>query len=320
MPAPTTATISAGSYAGDGVELGRPQLGVDLGIGLPRSMWVRPPTTRTRVPGRAGHRSSPRPRRRPRAGGSDPRALREVGGRLRRVVAPSAIAKSPHRAPAGSTFSGFMSPRRVERRADAVLCGEVLGREHERHELPLLETDPVLARKRPTRVDAQARRSPRSRRARVPGCPASGRSNDSSGWRLPSPGVEHVRDDEVVVPRDRVDAGEDLDEAGARDDAIVQVVVRCDLRDGAERRLPPLPDQARSSSSRATRIVRTSFARAAPSTAPRLRVDGVGPAVDLHDQDRRRVGRVAGVREVLGRDDDARGPSSRPRPAPRRGR
>ena len=56
---------------------------------------------------------------------------------------------------------------------------------------------------------------------------------------VPVAGVEHVRDRDRLAMVHRVDAGEDLDELRARHDAIVEVVVRRDLGDRTERRLPP---------------------------------------------------------------------------------
>ena len=46
------------------------------------------------------------------------------------------------------------------------------------------------------------------------------------------PGVEHVRDDQVVALGDLVDAGEDLHQPGPGNDAVVEVIVGSDLRDG----------------------------------------------------------------------------------------
>ncbi len=103
----------------------------------------------------------------------------------------------------------------IERRAQACLRTEVLLGEDERHEVALLQSDPVLARQRSTGVDAQAddlvgggehafqgaRDAPVEREERV---------------EVPVSGVEHVRDDQVVPPRDRVDTGEGLGELRPR--------------------------------------------------------------------------------------------------------
>ncbi len=118
-------------------------------------------------------------------------------------------------------------------------------------------------------------------------------------------GVEDVGDDEPVALGDRVHAGEDLGELGARHHAVVQVVVGRDLRNRAERGLASLPDQ------RALGVV-GGHADRADVVRPgrrlhgtRLRLHGLGDAVDLDDQDRRGVGGVARVREVLRRHHDA---------------
>ena len=56
-------------------------------------------------------------------------------------------------------------------------------------------------------------------------------------------GVEDVDDDEVVLGRDRVDLAQHLEEPGAGHDRVVEVVVRLDAGDRAERRLATLPEQ-----------------------------------------------------------------------------
>ena len=78
-----------------------------------------------------------------------------------------------------------------------------------------------------------------------------------------------------------------------------------DLRDGAERGLAPLPQQG------ALRVVGRHADRADAVRVrgglhlPRLRLDTRRQPVDLDDQDRGGVGRIAGVREALGGNDDA---------------
>ena len=54
-------------------------------------------------------------------------------------------------------------------------------------------------------------------------------------------GVEDVHHDQVVALGDRVDLGEHVDQPPAGHDGVVQVVVRPDAGDGAERRLAALP-------------------------------------------------------------------------------
>ena len=115
-------------------------------------------------------------------------------------------------------------------------------------------------------------------------------------------GVEHVHRDQLVRVGDLVDAPQHLDELRARHDRVVQVVVGRDARDRAERRLAALPEQ------RALGVVGRD-AHAAPRRGRRaivahgvdLRGDTAVEAVDLDEQHRLRVARVARADEVFDR-------------------
>ena len=56
-------------------------------------------------------------------------------------------------------------------------------------------------------------------------------------------GVEHVEHEQVVAGGDLVDLRQHGGQLGPRHDRVVQVVVRLDPGDGAERRLAALPQQ-----------------------------------------------------------------------------
>ena len=73
--------------------------------------------------------------------------------------------------------------------------------------------------------------------------PGSRPSNTMQRVQVAVAGVEDVHRDERVRVGDLVDAPQHLDEAGARDDRVVQVVVGRDAGDRAERRLAALPQQ-----------------------------------------------------------------------------
>src|SRR6266496_886089 len=118
-------------------------------------------------------------------------------------------------------------------------------------------------------------------------------------------GVEDVGHDEVVPAGDVVDAGQDVHEHRARHDAIVQVVVGCDLGDRPERALPPLPQQGPFGLIGGHADVADAVVAGGALHRAGLRIYGLGEAVHLHDEDRRRVGRVPGVGEGLSRHDDA---------------
>ncbi len=154
--------------------------------GSPLSTWVRPPTTSTRrrsaVASRIAWTTSSLS-----IGWIRSTIPPGCSGRPAAASVPRAMAKSPQRAPAGSTFCGFIRPSGSKARADAGLRAEVDVGEHERHEVALLQADAVLAGEGPAGLHAQARRSPRWPRAPARACPGIRRSNESSGCRLPSP-------------------------------------------------------------------------------------------------------------------------------------
>ena len=104
--------------------------------------------------------------------------------------------------------------------------------------------------------------------------------------------------------RDRVDLAQHVDELGARDDRVVQVVVGRDPGDRAERRLAALPEQrALGLVGRDAHGARTVRAADAADRVDLVR-DAVGEAVDLDEQHRGGVARVARADVVLDRAGD----------------
>ena len=104
-----------------------------------------------------------------------------------------------------------------------------------------------------------------------------------------------------VIVGDLVDAPQHLDELGARHDRVVQVVVGSDAGDRAERRLAALPQQrplgvvGRDAGRHRAVLVRDLAHRVG------LLGDAGGQPVELHEQHRFRVARIARADEVLDR-------------------
>ena len=114
-------------------------------------------------------------------------------------------------------------------------------------------------------------------------------------------GVEHVHHEQLVPFDDLVDLLEHLGQSAAGHDGVVQVVVRLDAGDGAERGLAALPQQ------RPLGLVRGDAHRAGTvghadlDDALHVGFDTVGQTVDLDEQDRRGVDREPGVDVLLDR-------------------
>ena len=199
----------------------RPASRLRLPRRVPRGPLLRSRLDQIHVPSGMASSGVAGPRRiRPGSGHGEVPAARAVGQHLLRVH------------PAG----------RIERAPHARLGGEVVLREHERHEVALLQPDPVLAAERAAGVDAEPddllRRSEHAlQHARLASVEGQQR------MQVAVARVEHVGDGDALAPADRVDAGQDLDQLRARHHAVVEVVVRRDLGDRAERRLPALPEQ-----------------------------------------------------------------------------
>ena len=185
----------------------------------------------------------------------------------------------------------------------------------QRHELALLEPDAVLAREHAAGRDARVEDLVARRRARAPTRRARARRTRCSGCRLPSPAWNTfiiVRSCSAAIS---YTLAQHLDEPGAGHDRVVQVVVGRDAGDRAERRLAALPQQRPLGLvGRDPHGARAVLARRPRATAATCASTPSGEPVDLDEQHRLGVARVAGADEVLDRPRDLARPSSRARP------
>jgi hypothetical protein len=150
------------------------------------------------------------------------------------VLPPTMETRVPRSLAVGQHLLRVHPPGGIERAPNARLRREVVVGEHERHEVPLLESDAMFARKRAPGVDAEPddllRRSEHAlQHARL--APVE----RQEGVKVAVARVEHVGDGDALARADRVDAGQDLDQLRARHHGVVEVVVRRDLRDRPER-------------------------------------------------------------------------------------
>ena len=134
----------------------------------PTSHCVRAPTATTDVAA-ATRRERVDSSCEPRRSASHPRARRGPAGARRSGC------------PRGSTFVGVGAARRVERVAEAGLRVEVVGGEHQRHGVALLEPDAVLARQHAARGDARGEDLVAGAVAPAPRRPAPARRTRSAG-------------------------------------------------------------------------------------------------------------------------------------------
>ena len=217
-----------------------------------------------------------------------------LGARLRSTCPPGRAASSPHRLPRGQDLVGVRATRRVERVAQPGLRVEVVGREHQRHGVALLEPDAVLAREHAAGVDARAQDLVAGVVHALPD-PRLARVEHDQRVQVAVAGVEHVHHREPLLgARSSYDLAQHVDEPGARDDRVVQVVVGRDAGDRAERRLAALPEQRALGvvGRDAHRCARRARARSRRRRRPASADAGLEP-VELDEQHGGGVARVA---------------------------
>ena len=253
-----------------------------------------PPARRpTRTPGTG-------PPRVPEPGDRDRAVAPTSSANARQIHAPSATAaatwRSPQPAGLGSTLPGLASPRGSNASRSAAWAARSTGREHQRHQVALLQPDAVLAAEHPAGLD----RHPHDLLAgRVHALHHAGLAAvvDEQRVQVAVAGVEHVEHEQVVAGGDLVHLRPaPPGSSRPRHHRVVQVVVRLDPGDRAERRLAPLPQQ------RPLGLVggdahRAHAVRSAAIAVIALGVglDAVGQPDDLDEQRRRRVDRQPGV-------------------------
>ena len=202
-------------------------------------------------------------------------------------------------------LAGVQKPLRIERAFQALLLVEVVLGEHDAHQVALLDPDAVLAGQHPAHFDAQPQDVGPEGLGLVELSGLVGVVEDQ-GVQVAVAGVKHVGDPEAVRLGHLGDAAQDLGHAVARDGAVHAVVVRRDASDRGERGLAAGPE-----------VEPLGLARADPDRdRPPLAGEGLDPPnqvldlglrpVELDDQERLDIERVAGVDEFLGGAD--RGP------------
>ena len=294
VPAPQRTTISSGSTAS--TPAGARTSRASASTAPPTSHCVRPPT---QVTGPAGPTSAAKA--------------------VRSTRRPARAAPRRTGCHAGSTLCGLATPSGSKARRRRVLGGEVGLGEHERHVVPLLDADAVLARQHP----AGGHAGPHDLLARgqhVLHHPRLALVEHQQRVQVPVAGVEDVHHQQVVARGDLVHLAEHLHEPPSGHDGVVQVVVGLDPGDGAEGVLAALPDEG------PLGLVGGHPHRARPVGQADLghalhRILDAGlQAVDLDDEDGRGVGGEAGVDEGLHRPGDEgvhhldrRGHDARPR-------
>ncbi len=163
----------------------------------------------------------------------------------RHTQTPSGIGrpKSKHRAPLGRIFDGLSRPFRSNTSRSRAWASRSTA-ENARciHQVAFLQADAVLSGESPSGGDRDLH-DLCSRSLDLRGDRFVVGVEGELGMQIAVAGVDRVQDEEIAPLRDVVDLLQHLDELGARDDGVVQVVVGSDLGDGAERRLARFPQE-----------------------------------------------------------------------------
>ena len=206
--------------------------------------------------------------------------------------------------PRGSTLLRVGPTRRVERVAEPRLRVEVVGAEHQRHRLALLQADAVLTREHAAGGDARGEdlvagavhALPDARLARV---------EHDQRVQVAVAGVEHVHHREPLLVRDRVHLAQHVDQLRAR--APPRRAGSSRARCGRWPRTPTCgPSRAAPARRRRRRPGRSGRRARRPDPLDRvdLVADPAGQPVELDQQHRGRVARVARAHVVLDRAGD----------------
>ncbi len=204
---------------------------------------------------------------------------------------------------------GLSRPFVVEGAFEPLLLLEVGLREHHRHQVALLDADAVLAGQHAADLDAELQDFRAERLGLVELARLVGVVEDQR-MQVAVAGMEHVGDAQAVVLRQFADALEHLRQPRARDGAVHAVVVGRDAPDRRERRLAAGPEQQ-------PLLLGGRHLAGDGLAVARDRLDALDQvidlglrAVELDDQQRLDVERIAGVHEFLGGVDRRACPSS----------
>ena len=205
------------------------------GRGGPQSSLVPPPTGRT-VPPRASAAASSS-----REPGASIRTARRCPP-AREGACGTGPGTSPHKPRGWHDLAGVGETVGIEGAAEALERVEVRLAEHVRHVALLVDADSVLAGDRPALVDACAHDQPREL-LRPLGLPGHAAVVADERMQVSVARVKHVGHSQPVLGRQLLDPAQHLGQPGARDHAVLHVVVRRDAPHGGEGGLARAPDQ-----------------------------------------------------------------------------
>ena len=206
---------------------------------------------------------------------------------------------SAQRCSVGNTLPGLSRPLSSKAHLSRCCCVEIGLREHHRHQVALLDADAVLAGEHAADLDAELEDLGAELLGLVELARLVGVVEDQR-MQVAVAGMEHVGDAQAVVLRQLADALEHLRQLGARDGAVHAVVVGRDAPDRRERGLAAGPEQQ-------PLLLRRRHLAGDGAAVARDRLDARDQmvdlglrAVELDDQQRLDVERIAGMHEFLG--------------------
>ena len=199
-------------------------------------------------------------------------------------------------------LAGIEQALGVEGAFQPLLLVEIDLGEHHRHQVALLDADAVLAGQHAADLDAELEDLGAELLGAVEFAGLVGVVEDER-MQIAVAGMEHVGDAQAVFLRQLRDAREHQRQLGARDGAVHAVVVRRDAADRRERRLAPGPEQQ-------PLLFRGRDLARHRAAVARDRLDALDQMIDLgrrpvelDDQQRLDVERIAGMDEFLDRVD-----------------
>ena len=175
--------------------------------------------------------------------GDRSRPARTAAAKVAQTHAPAGTAcTSAQRLPAGSTLCGLATPSGSKAARSRAWRSRSVAAEQQRHEVALLQPDAVLARQHAAGGHAHphdlvaggVHPLEHARLALV---------EHEQRMEVAVAGVEDVHHDQLVAVGDLVHLPQHLAQPRPGHDGVVQVVVRLDAGDGAERALAALPDE-----------------------------------------------------------------------------
>src|SRR5712692_4533357 len=202
----------------------------------------------------------------------------------------------------GEDLARVHDPVRVQRDLHTLHRIEVVGAVDPGHEGALLESDPMLARECTTQLDDRAQHlftCALHLRQHV----AFAKVEQDVGMQVAVARVEDIRNRKLVVDADLADSRQDLGQLGARHDTVVQVVVGLDATERADRALAACPQEVALGRTLGFAHRVALVLREHPTHRGHQLEGRLGNAVDLGQEDRAGVGRIARLVVRLHRAD-----------------